>query len=428
MHDWVCHWLSRISLTYYSGNLYRHGDSPAEANHSSYVIRIGKQSAVEPAEAIKHMIGRQIDIIKERLAKVAKHVLTVLATEQLLSNEEDKLALRWLCMEGFALWSKTSSWTKYKVTLSTNDPNQMQVSFPDSDKAPYLIGTTCFEGTTVISESGRCSCQDRTAYLHQCRHERAVLKGRFASHLWQKRWKRRLSIIMSDGNPAIACEEAEYSVVTPIDLGASKIGTCVQNVNGAISVIGKPKEADEWGQMFPDVDDNMSDSLDRGTEEMFQQAVAPTCLQPSHLEKVKLTQNLTFKRQMMILSNLATAYRGHTDELEFYRACLAQTSKLKGVVDSTASPIDYLLNYIGGYTSCRSNDVLFSQMELSQTELNDGALPNKTAPTSFPLAPGLVPYGALATSATGAPQRKCLKSHREMTVHCPMKLHRLHSH
>jgi hypothetical protein len=38
--------LDQISQIQYSGNLYRHGDSPAEANHSSFVSRIGKQSSV----------------------------------------------------------------------------------------------------------------------------------------------------------------------------------------------------------------------------------------------------------------------------------------------------------------------------------------------------------------------------------------------
>jgi hypothetical protein len=48
-------------------------------------------------------------------------------------------------------------------------------------------------------------------------------------------------------------------------------------------------------------------------------------------------------------------------------------------------------------------------MELSQIE------PNDTAPSAVPLATGLIPYGCVPTSASGAPQRKHLKSHREQS-------------
>jgi hypothetical protein len=46
-------------------------------------------------------------------------------------------------------------------------------------------------------------------------------------------------------------------------------------------------------------------------------------------------------------------------------------------------------------------------MEYSQTQTNDAD------PITVPLAQGLVPFGCKPTSATGAPKRKRLKSHRE---------------
>jgi hypothetical protein len=110
---------------------------------------------------------------------------------------------------------------------------------------------------------------------------------------------------------------------------------------------------------------------------------------------------------MELLSDLAKAYEGHLDEMEFYGALIAQTRLLKGKGDSTIGSNDYLSNYLSGFMSCWSKDALFSQMEFSQIETNDAT------PTTVPLAPGLIPFGCLPTSATGAPQRKRLKSRRK---------------
>jgi hypothetical protein len=57
----VAYYIDRIP-----GRLNRLGSSPAESNHSSYCLRIGPECAEEPAVAVKEMIIRQNDILKER--------------------------------------------------------------------------------------------------------------------------------------------------------------------------------------------------------------------------------------------------------------------------------------------------------------------------------------------------------------------------
>jgi hypothetical protein len=260
------------------------------------------------------------------------------------------------------------------------------------DKAPYLICITCIDGATTISEIGRCTCQVRTAYLHQCKHERAVLKGRFASHLWQKRWKRRFSIVMSNGNSVIA-----------------------ESVIEDVGVIGQPKEPEEESDMFPDVDDDESVIVDGIVDVGLETTVGGTILQQKIVEKGKPTTKLSYRNKIEIMRDLAKAYEGHPDEMEFYGAMIAQTRLLKGAGDSNVISSEHLSNYISGFTSCRSKDVLFSQMEFSQTKTNDTET-NNAAPTAIPLASRLVPFGCLPTSASGAPQRKRLKSHREKGV------------
>jgi hypothetical protein len=374
------------SSTHYTGNLYRHGDSPAESNHASFVIRIGKQSSVEPAEAIKNMLDRQIDLVKERSGRVAKYVLHVLAVGRTLTSQQDKLALNWLCKEGYELWKSTSKWPEYKIAKCASNPEERLVSHPATDKAPYLICVTCVEGTTCISEFGRCNCQERTAYLHQCKHERAVLNGRFDSNLWQKRWSRRSDIVMSDGNPVIAAISVIGGANTNID---------TLTATGTVCIIGQPKEDKDESGMFPEGDDDYSTFADATVD------------QRRITEVAKLPTKLSFKSKMELFIEAGKAFEGHEDEMEFYGALIAQTRLLKGKGDTTIGSLEYLSNYLSGYTSCRTKDVLFSQMVLSQTETNDAT------PTTVPLAPGLIPFAKLPTSATGAPQQKRLRSHQE---------------
>jgi hypothetical protein len=371
-----------ISLIHYTGNLYRHGDSPAESNHASFVIRIGKQSAVEPAEAIKNMLCRQKDLVKERSQQVVKYVLNVLSLGRTLTNQQDKLALNWLCMEGYELWKNTYKWPQYKIATSATNPDERLVSHPESDKAPYVICVTCVEGTMCISDMGRCNCTERTAYLHQCKHERAVLKGRFVAQLWQKRWSQRRTIVMSDGN---------------LSSGPGFAG-----INGQPN--GQPKEPEDESIMFQEEDDDDDSMIGDGTIDFGTESNLDGSVGLNRAEIVMKPAKLSHRQKMDIIADLATAYNGHKDEMEFYGAMIAQTLQLKGKGNPSVGSGEYLANYLSGFTSCRTNEV---QMEYSQIATDDAT------PIPGPAAASLVPFGCKPTSFTGAPQRNRLKSHRE---------------
>jgi hypothetical protein len=348
---------------------------------------------VEPAEAIKNMICRQRDLVKERSNQVAKYKLQVLSVGRSLTNQQDKLALNWLCMEGYKLWENTSKWPQYKIATSSINPDERLVSHPDSDKAPYVICVTCVEGTTCISEMGRCNCTERTAYLHQCKHERAVLKGRFVNQLWQKRWSQRRSIVMSNGNPPA------------IDNGAAAGSNTGADGRGLAGVHGQPKQPEDESIVLHEDDDDDS-TLVEETVDFAAESNANGSLGQHPMEPAFKTTKLNHRQKMDIIHDLATAYEGHKDEMEFYGAMIAQTLQLKGKGDPTVGSSEFLANYLSGFTSCRSNEVLFSQMEHSQTASND-------APLTVALAPSLVPFGCKPSSNTGAPQRNRLKSIRE---------------
>jgi hypothetical protein len=361
---------------------------------------------VEPAEAIKNMLQRHSDMTKERSNRVARYVLEVLSLGRTLTVQQDKFALNWLCKEGFTLWQKTSKWSQYKIAKCASNRDQRMVSHPITDKAPYLICVECVNGTLCINELGRCNCQERTAYLHQCKHERAVLNGRFDSRLWQKRWSQRRSIVMSDGRSVFGGGTIDIGALN-VTGNASVIGQPKQPEDESGSAIGQPKETEDESGSFPEGDDDYSAFADATGDATVETTVGVVDEQLIMAEVPKLTTKLSHKIQMELLFDLAKTYEGHQDQMEFFGAVIAQTRLRKGKGDSTIGSKEYLANYLNGYTSCRANDDLFSQMQFSQTETNDAAS------TTVPLAPGLVPFGCLTTSATGAPQRKRFKSFRE---------------
>jgi hypothetical protein len=333
---------------------------------------------VEPAEAIKNMLGRQADLVKERSDQVAKYKLKVLSEGRSLTNHQDQLALNWLCMEGYELWKNTYKWPHYKIATSTANPNERLVSYPDSDKASYVICVMCVEGNMCISETGRCNCTERTAFLHQCKHERAVLRGRFDHRLWQKRWSQRRTIVMSDGNViAIDGDSAAGS-----NNGAS--GRGIAGIYGQPN--GQPKEPETESIMLQEDDDDDS-MIGDGTIDFGTDSNVDGSMGLNRAEIAMKPTKLTHRNKMDIMSDLAMAYKGHKYEMEFYGAMIAQTMKLMGTADPSFGSSEYLANYLSGFTSCRSNEVLFSQMEFSQ------AAPNDATPITIPLAPSLVPFG-----------------------------------
>jgi hypothetical protein len=228
--------------------------------------------------------------------------------------------------------------------------------------------------------------------LHQCKHERAVLKGRFVNQLWQKRWSQRRNIVMSNGTPAA------------ID---SDDATVVNKTGASDRRLARPKEPEDESIMLQEDDDDDSTFVGDGTIDFNTESNLDVTMGLNRAEIAMKPAKLSYRNKMAIMADLAKAYEGHIDEMEFYGAMIAQTLQLKGKGDPTVGSSEYLENYLSGFTSCRSNEVIFSQMEYSQTATNDAT------PITVPLAPSLVPFGCKPTSTTGAPQRKRLKSRRE---------------
>jgi hypothetical protein len=178
---------------------------------------------------------------------------------------------------------------------------------------------------------------------------------------------------------------------------------------------GQPKEPEDESMVLQEDDDESltlnDENVDFATESNENGSMDQNFSQPAFK-----AAKLNHRQKMDIMNDLVTAYEGHKDEMEFYGAMIAQTLQLKGKGDPTVGSSEYLANYLSGFTSCRSNEVLFSQMEHSQTASND-------APLTVALAASLVPFGCKPSSNTGAPVRKRLKSNREQ--HCLMNSKKL---
>lgn len=67
------------------------------------MARIGKQSSVEPAVAVRDMIARQTSITKERNEYIMRENLELLTSQLMVKDSQDNLALVGLCKGGYDL-------------------------------------------------------------------------------------------------------------------------------------------------------------------------------------------------------------------------------------------------------------------------------------------------------------------------------------
>jgi hypothetical protein len=95
----------RAFVQEYWFNLEKEGSSPGEANHSSYVGRIGPVSVEQPAIMVEKTLVRHSDICKERndlIVRYRAQCIAKAATEHM--ELQDKTALLALSMWGYELW------------------------------------------------------------------------------------------------------------------------------------------------------------------------------------------------------------------------------------------------------------------------------------------------------------------------------------
>jgi hypothetical protein len=172
----------RCYVTTYRFNLGREGSSCAEANHSSYVRRIGESSIEEPAVMVKNCMNRHGDMCKERHQEMVNYRAHSIGTANRGTlGVEDTKALLFLSRWGYELWT----WAKNEAT------NYHLLIDENGDVIVRRNGKT--KGGRVIRKDDiiPCTCEVRIAFQGQCCHLVAANDGKFLSSLWHSRWHQR---------------------------------------------------------------------------------------------------------------------------------------------------------------------------------------------------------------------------------------------
>jgi hypothetical protein len=257
----------RAFVTQYPENLGKLGDQGAEANHSSYCSRIGKQSNVEPHVQLQHTLGRQVQINNERAAQLYGYHTECMATACALINdvnatEQDRQkahAILYLSSEGFLKWQKSLEGAKELIKKELpHDDGELQYCEITrrgyENSAPRKI---CLD---LASGQGRCMCVERIADLRQCSHEIKAYDGKFVPALWSGRWTQRDTVSVSYNTPPS----------TDLPFVANRISNIAQSTpSEPLIANGIDTELDDEQFGFADggsFDVDLNPGLDNGTD------------------------------------------------------------------------------------------------------------------------------------------------------------------
>jgi hypothetical protein len=173
------HQFVRAYVQEYEYNLEKEGSSPAEANHSSYVGRIGPVSVEQPAIMVQKTLIRHNDICKERNELIVRYRAQCIAKAATVPMElQDKLALLALSRWGYELW----------VAAREESP-KYECIVEDQKKVVRRIGFT--EGGREVGDGTKCDCRKRIAFKGQCQHLVKGNDGMFILDLWDAQWLQR---------------------------------------------------------------------------------------------------------------------------------------------------------------------------------------------------------------------------------------------
>jgi hypothetical protein len=173
----------------------RHGESPSESNHASYVARIGPCSTVEPAVAIKNMIERQVDLNSERSVLIMSyHLKCKTSIEAILSKSKrnptrkeanEIQALRSLGRTGHELWAQAVAVSaEYsKAPSSIHGVESGINAITRKGLADRQVSPPRYIGPNL-----RCDCDISVAFPAQCGHDIANCDGAFVKEKWSERY------------------------------------------------------------------------------------------------------------------------------------------------------------------------------------------------------------------------------------------------
>ncbi|KAG7373486.1 hypothetical protein IV203_034210 [Nitzschia inconspicua] len=163
----------------YPGNSERHGNAPAEANHSSILRRIGSE-VVHPANLVGKLFQRHCEISHERNMKLAQYNAQALGSALKVRDLSDQEARKSLSSWGLELYERSK---KYSHNMTYNENSNGSITFLRRDGTEYL---------TLSSTATSCCCKNWIAYAGiQCAHLYVARNKKFDIGLWKPHFRIR---------------------------------------------------------------------------------------------------------------------------------------------------------------------------------------------------------------------------------------------
>ena len=177
------HLFANHIVRHYHSNLELQGNTPAESNHSSIIQRLGSM-VLAPAEMIRSLMRRHLDISAERNNLIQTRHFQAAAKALTYNSDSDKEAVRCLSTWALQLYQSSVSYSRRIIHTVDDDGNNKFVE-PN--------------GTTIVLANGSQHCPCRkflSFYRIQCSHL-FLLYGCFRSSLWSPRWLQRKQLDIS---------------------------------------------------------------------------------------------------------------------------------------------------------------------------------------------------------------------------------------
>jgi hypothetical protein len=347
------------------GRLNRLGSSPAESNHSSYVFRIGPECSEEPAVAVKDMITRQNDILKERNMYLADYKFRSRALAQKDKVHAIRKARLSLCQWGFTLWFQ--EWEQ----SSNYQVEEMEHGGAESHSV-HRKGTGEESKRVIVTHGDPCGCSCKVAYGIQCRHDLAINGAfDFGKFIDPERWKLRLLELSSD---------IGSFVCRPIDLNGSNEDFDDDDDDDDDDVDEDEDEDDVDGLSYNDEPCSTETEPCSGPNEEHKdtdntrEQVEPTA-------QLVTTKTLSFKNFMDYCHDFASAiWKKPVEERELYAGLIIGLTEEANGDDGSVSPSEDLQAVLQRHRSMFSssrNDVFTTNPTFKKTGPKASGQPRK---------------------------------------------------
>jgi hypothetical protein len=338
---------ARCYVSKYRFNLGREGSSAAEANHSSYVKRIGASSVEEPAVMVKDCMKRHGDMCKERQEELVNYRAKCIGTANKGKLDvEDTKALLALSRWAYELWT----WAKHEAT------NYYCFIAENGDFIVRRRGMTT-GGRVIGKDNVPCDCLDRIAFQGQCCHLIAANDGKFDLSLWDsRRWPQKRGL-----GPSLDREGQERNE-NNISTSSDKENEHTSNDDGDYGDDDKENEhtSNDGGDDYGDDNNDVFTSVVAGIDDNDDDDDDDDSNEASRHKDPEVETSYSYRDVMEICQNIASHISKRKDAATQVGILLQFEDALRdGGGDSTRSFEDTYRTHVSAFTRHARNSGSF---------------------------------------------------------------------